>query len=1426
MAVDQNSAVAVDRGKFTRTILLQALQVSKTACHNVAKCLDRHLLDMPRLRHIVGDSSNPDARLVLLKESYSTADLGSLLAAKREELAPYGPIQLAQYELVLDYSYWPADHVLRELLPAGSEVPTSFETIGHVAHVNIRDELLPYKHLIGQVLLEKNAPRIRTVVNKVGTIENQLRVPTLEVLAGDPSLRTEVRQHGAAFRLDYGRVYWNSRLEHEHARLCALFRPRQVVLDLFAGVGPFAVPAARSRRCCVFANDLNPDSVRYLRENAAANRVAAAVHAFNLDALAFVRAVTRAPPAPALAPTPPPPHPPLPEDAICADAASPAPNPAAPAAGVEGDDQVMGGGCEAREGEGERGGDGEGERGGRGEGGSEGPHRQVPGGNLSGRNAPGLAEAGPHGGLELVGGNSSVVAAAVAAAAAAAAAGVSEVVLQPCENESESQCAAQRGQPVGTAAASAEALPQAAAAVQAAAEGAAGAHTDGAAEEGGGEKDAEKRRKKRKGKAGGGSGASKGGGLGAAAAEQGQVVEEEAVQGRPWEHFDHAVMNLPASAIEFLGVFKGLLSRATWRGSMPLIHCYTFMRSTETHADVIRNSAVAVDRGKFTRTILLQALQVSKTACHNVAKCLDRHLLDMPRLRHIVGDSSNPDARLVLLKESYSTADLGSLLAAKREELAPYGPIQLAQYELVLDYSYWPADHVLRELLPAGSEVPTSFETIGHVAHVNIRDELLPYKHLIGQVLLEKNAPRIRTVVNKVGTIENQLRVPTLEVLAGDPSLRTEVRQHGAAFRLDYGRVYWNSRLEHEHARLCALFRPRQVVLDLFAGVGPFAVPAARSRRCCVFANDLNPDSVRYLRENAAANRVAAAVHAFNLDALAFVRAVTRAPPAPALAPTPPPPHPPLPEDAICADAASPAPNPAAPAAGVEGDDQVMGGGCEAREGEGERGGDGEGERGGRGEGGSEGPHRQVPGGNLSGRNAPGLAEAGPHGGLELVGGNSSVVAAAVAAAAAAAAAGVSEVVLQPCENESESQCAAQRGQPVGTAAASAEALPQAAAAVQAAAEGAAGAHTDGAAEEGGGEKDAEKRRKKRKGKAGGGSGASKGGGLGAAAAEQGQVVEEEAVQGRPWEHFDHAVMNLPASAIEFLGVFKGLLSRATWRGSMPLIHCYTFMRSTETHADVIRKAEGYLGGAIQAPSVWTVRDVAPNKYFVSSGWAIAQMAAWGPGGWRLGVVTVGEMAAYQAAKASCPSRAALMLHGLGSGRRGKPRVFKGLLSRATWRGSMPLIHCYTFMRSTETHADVIRKAEGYLGGAIQAPSVWTVRDVAPNKYFVSSGWAIAQMAAWGPGGWRLGVVTVGEMAIMLCLSFELPEAVAFASCASANASAESPPVETEAAAAAAAAAVAPLSAAPDEALREEAQQGSPGPAAASSGSLKKVRTS
>ena len=90
------------------------------------------------------------------------------------------------------------------------------------------------------------------------------------------------------FKFDFSQVYWNSRLCTEHERIIKLLPEKAVLFDVFAGVGPFAVPAAKVRRCRVFANDLNPFSFHWLKENVRINKVAN-VETFNLDGRQFIR---------------------------------------------------------------------------------------------------------------------------------------------------------------------------------------------------------------------------------------------------------------------------------------------------------------------------------------------------------------------------------------------------------------------------------------------------------------------------------------------------------------------------------------------------------------------------------------------------------------------------------------------------------------------------------------------------------------------------------------------------------------------------------------------------------------------------------------------------------------------------------------------------------------------------------------------------------------------------------------------------------------------------------------------------------------------------------------------------------------------------------------------------------------------------------
>lgn len=67
----------------------------------------------------------------------------------------------------LNYENFDYQEVLKEVLPAGVEITGGFEMIGTIVHLNLSDRQMPYRKIIGQVILEKNAT-VKTVVAKIG----------------------------------------------------------------------------------------------------------------------------------------------------------------------------------------------------------------------------------------------------------------------------------------------------------------------------------------------------------------------------------------------------------------------------------------------------------------------------------------------------------------------------------------------------------------------------------------------------------------------------------------------------------------------------------------------------------------------------------------------------------------------------------------------------------------------------------------------------------------------------------------------------------------------------------------------------------------------------------------------------------------------------------------------------------------------------------------------------------------------------------------------------------------------------------------------------------------------------------------------------------------------------------------------------------
>jgi len=154
----------------------------------------------------------------------------------------------------------------------------SLERLGDIVIVDEDDDERARE--IADAVMASDVP-CETVLNRASPIEGELRVRRWDVLAGNGT-ETVHREYGHEFLLDVAEVYFSPRLATERHRVIEQVDPDEAVIDMFAGVGPYAVPMA-ARGAEVVACDLNERAVEYLRENAERNGVADRVTAIAGD---------------------------------------------------------------------------------------------------------------------------------------------------------------------------------------------------------------------------------------------------------------------------------------------------------------------------------------------------------------------------------------------------------------------------------------------------------------------------------------------------------------------------------------------------------------------------------------------------------------------------------------------------------------------------------------------------------------------------------------------------------------------------------------------------------------------------------------------------------------------------------------------------------------------------------------------------------------------------------------------------------------------------------------------------------------------------------------------------------------------------------------------------------------------------------------
>ena len=183
----------LDHSLFLKKVLTLSVLVPNSHIHPFQKRFGKWLLTAPKFKPCQVLANDPLRKRMILKDLKSEPEADIKLRAhvesynqeKKEEMDWI--VVENDHAIELTYENYNMSDALRVLLPnvPDNEIPSGFECIGDIAHLNIlNEECIKKKYQIGQVVLDKNST-VRTVVRKVGQIESQFRFYNLECIAGE-----------------------------------------------------------------------------------------------------------------------------------------------------------------------------------------------------------------------------------------------------------------------------------------------------------------------------------------------------------------------------------------------------------------------------------------------------------------------------------------------------------------------------------------------------------------------------------------------------------------------------------------------------------------------------------------------------------------------------------------------------------------------------------------------------------------------------------------------------------------------------------------------------------------------------------------------------------------------------------------------------------------------------------------------------------------------------------------------------------------------------------------------------------------------------------------------------------------------------------------------------------------------------------------
>lgn len=169
-------------------------------------------------------------------------------------------------------------------------IPKSYDIIGTIAIIEFNEfkdfndkDLISIKKKIAKGITQINSS-VKTVFEKRSGIKGNHRLRELKLLLGKENYETIYKENNCFFKLDVRNTFFTPRLVYERKRISSSkIKKNELIIDLFAGVGPFSIQIAKNHPVNIHSFDVNRFAYNYLKENIGLNKLKGNIIPHNMN---------------------------------------------------------------------------------------------------------------------------------------------------------------------------------------------------------------------------------------------------------------------------------------------------------------------------------------------------------------------------------------------------------------------------------------------------------------------------------------------------------------------------------------------------------------------------------------------------------------------------------------------------------------------------------------------------------------------------------------------------------------------------------------------------------------------------------------------------------------------------------------------------------------------------------------------------------------------------------------------------------------------------------------------------------------------------------------------------------------------------------------------------------------------------------------